>query len=203
MAEINLLPWRATLRNAVKKEFLIMVVVVLGLAIFILAMSLSMVKTKVQQQQALNTELKQNMAILEPKLVAIAAIKIELNNLSTKRDALEQLQLQRSGVVHLLEQVVYQMPPGVYLTHFDKKGMQLIFEGVAESNSRVSEFMQKIEEAKWIAEPHLTEIKVVDGKEENRGYHFKMTARCLSLRANAKQPRKMLNIEKERYVSKD
>ncbi len=179
MTEINLLPWRETLRNAAKKEFLIILVVALGLVIFILALVLSRVKTKMQHQQALNIDLQQNSAILEPKMGAIAAIKVELNNLSAQQDVLEKLQLERRVTVRLLEQVVYQIPPGVYLTHFDKKGAQLTFEGIAESNARVSEFMQKIAEAQGIAEPHLVEIKAVDNKEESKGYYFKMMARCV------------------------
>ena len=179
MTEINLLPWRETVRNAAKKEFLIIFTLILGLAVFVLFMALNKIKTQLQRLQALNTDLQQKIAILEPKMSAIATIKIELNNLSAKRDVLEKLQLQRKTVVHLLEQVVYQIPAEVYLTRFDKKDVQLTFEGVAESNARVSEFMQKIAQSQWIAEQNLVEIKAVDNKQESKGYYFKMTARCV------------------------
>ena len=86
------------------------------------------------------------------------------------------MQLERIRIVRLLEQVVYKTPPGVHLTRLDKKGLQLIFEGVAESNVRVSEFMRKIAQSKWITEPHLIEIK---GADSSKGYYFKITAQCL------------------------
>jgi type IV pilus assembly protein PilN len=177
MAEINLLPWRENLHNAVKKEFLIIFIVAICLAMLILVISVKGIKSKIGNQERLNSALQNGIAVLEPKMYAIKKIKIKLNSLGMKKDALEQLQLERMSPVRLLEQVAYQIPPGVYLTRFDKKGAQLTFEGVAESNLQASELMQKITRSRWFAEAHLSEIKAVDNKEGSRGYYFKMTAR--------------------------
>ncbi len=176
MTEINLLPWRDALRNAIKIEFLIVMTIILALALSILIIGANIIKSKMQRQLKVNTALQANTRVLEAKFSAIKTIKIELNNLAAKQDALEKLQLERIRTVRLLEQVVYQTPPGVHLTRLDKKGLQLIFEGVAESNVRVSEFMRKIAQSKWITEPHLIEIK---GADSSKGYYFKITAQCL------------------------
>lgn len=184
MTTINLLPWREDLRHAARKEFLILFAVVFILSVSIWTLGVNVIKAKVQRLQKVNATLQNDLDLLEPKMAAIALAQTELDHLVAKRDALEKLQLERRVTVRLLEQVVYQIPSGVYLTRFDRKGMQLTFEGVAESNVRVSEFMQKIGRSKWITEPHLAEIKAADGKEERRSYYFKITARISSLRAD-------------------
>lgn len=179
MTEINLLPWRENLRNAIKREFLIVVTIILILAIFILIVGMSVIKSKMQLHSEINITLQKNMRLLETKISSAKTIKTELSNVATKQNALEKLQSERMVMVRLLEQVVYQIPSGVYLTRLDKKGVQLTFEGVAESNVRVSEFMQKIAQSKWIVEPHLMEIKVAGDKEDSKNYDFKITARCV------------------------
>jgi type IV pilus assembly protein PilN len=179
MTEINLLPWRDTLRNARKIEFLIVMTIILALVISALIIGVNIVKSKMQRQLKFNAALQTSMGAVETKFSEIKTVKIRLNNLAAKQDALEKLLLERTRAVRLLEQVVYQTPPGVRLTRLDKKGLQLIFEGVAESNVRVSEFMQKIAQSKWITEPHLIEIKVAGDKEDSKEYYFKITAQCL------------------------
>lgn len=178
MTEINLLPWRDALRNAVKIEFLIVMAMIFGVVISILIISVNIINSKMQRQLEINAILQRDIGVLETKFSAIKTIKIELNNLSAKQDALKKLQLERTSTVHLLEQIVYQTPQGVRLTRLDKKGSQLTFEGIAESNVRVSDFMQKIAQSKWIAEPHLIEIKIAGDKDNSKGYYFKMTALC-------------------------
>jgi type IV pilus assembly protein PilN len=184
MTEINLLPWRDTLRHAIKREFLIVMTIILVLAISILIIGVNVIKVKMQRQLKVNIALQTRIDLLELKFSAIKTIQSELHSLAAKQDALEKWQSERMLMVRLLEQVVYQTPSGVYLTRFDKKGMGLTFEGVAESNVRVSEFMQKIGRSQWIVEPNLMEIKVSSDKENSNGYYFKITARCSSLRAS-------------------
>lgn len=176
MTDINLLPWRDTLRKAIKREFLIVMTIILALIISILIIGVNVINSKMQRQLKFNAALQTDMEVLETKISAIKTIKIELNNLAAKQDALEKLQSERILIVRLLEEIVYQTPSGVHLTRLNKKGLQLTFEGVAESSVRISEFMQKIAQSKWIAEPHLIEIKVADG---SKGYYFKITALCL------------------------
>jgi type IV pilus assembly protein PilN len=176
MAEINLLPWRENLRNTARKEFLIVFVTILGVVGVILLILFNMLNSKVRHQQARNTELQQNITILEPKMAEITAIKLELNNLNAKQIVLEKLQLQSSHIAPLLEQIAAQMPSELYLTRLDKKEQQLTFEGIAESNARVSELMQRIIEMPGMIEPHLEEMKSADSKKRGKEYIFKMTA---------------------------
>lgn len=194
MTEINLLPWRETMRHAVRKEFLLALAVIVFLGIFILAMVLNGIKTKIRHQERLNSELQQNIAVVNPKIGAIAAIKTELSHLSTKQDALEQLQLQGSVVAVLLEQMVYQIPSEMYLTRLDKKGSQFTLEGIAESNVHVYEFVQRIMGSKVMTKPDLSEVKAIDSHEQDKEYYFKITAQCLSLRDmnDVKQPNRIV-----------
>ncbi len=179
MTHINLLPWRDNLREAVKKECLILLAIVVGLAIGLLGVGFSRVNAKLRRQQEINLNIQKDTVVLESSIAEIQRIKAQENQLTAKRDAVEQLQLERVTVVRLLEQMAYQMPKGVYLTQFDKKGAQLTLIGYAKSNALVSELMQKIEQSHWMGVPQLIEIKAADNQEGHAGYYFKMTAHIL------------------------
>jgi len=61
--------------------------------------------------------------------------------------------------VHLLEQMVRQMPEGVYLTSMKQTGQRVHVIGYAQSNARVSTLMRNFEASPWLAQPLLVEVK--------------------------------------------
>jgi type IV pilus assembly protein PilN len=61
--------------------------------------------------------------------------------------------------VHLLDELVRQMPDGVYLKAVTQKGMGVNVVGYSQSNARVSTLMRNIESSPWLASPGLVEVK--------------------------------------------
>ena len=61
--------------------------------------------------------------------------------------------------MHLLDELVRQMPEGVYLRSVQQRGMSVNVVGYAQSNARVSTLMRNIEASRWLGDPELIEVK--------------------------------------------
>jgi type IV pilus assembly protein PilN len=58
-----------------------------------------------------------------------------------------------------MDELVKQMPEGVFLKSLSQKGMRIQLLGYAQSNARVSTLMRNIESSRWLAAPELIEVK--------------------------------------------
>ena len=63
--------------------------------------------------------------------------------------------------MHLLDQLVRQLPDGVYLRTVRQDGARVTLIGYAQSNARVSTLMRNIESSPWLGSPELVEIRSV------------------------------------------
>jgi type IV pilus assembly protein PilN len=73
----------------------------------------------------------------------------------------ETLQTNRTDAVHLLDQIVRQLPDGIYLRSVKQVDTKVTLIGFAQSNARVSTLMRNIESSPWITKPELVEVKLV------------------------------------------
>ena len=90
--------------------------------------------------------------------------------LLNKMNVIQDLQTRRPLVVRMMDELVRVMPNGVFLTKIDQKGQQLLLEGVAQSNARVSSLMRNLDESSWFTNPKLDVIQVQEreGSRESR-----------------------------------
>jgi type IV pilus assembly protein PilN len=89
-------------------------------------------------------------------------LKDEIQALLARKQIIETLQADRAQTVHLLDQMVRQMPEGVYLKSIVQKGMRINLAGYAQSNARVSTLMRNIESSPWLENPVLVEVKAAN-----------------------------------------
>ena len=76
-----------------------------------------------------------------------------------RKQVIERLQSDRANSVHLLEQLVRQIPDGVYLKTVRQQGTRVNLVGYAQSNARVSTLMRNISSSPYLENPDLVEIK--------------------------------------------
>jgi type IV pilus assembly protein PilN len=95
----------------------------------------------------------------------------------------EDLQSDRNMPVHLLNELVKQLPDGVYLTSMKQNGGMVALTGVAQSNERVSELLRNLSSnSVWLTHPDLAEIvagNVQVGKDQRRVANFRMSVKLL------------------------
>ena len=158
-ARINLLPHREERRKAARQHFYVVAggTAVLG-AVIVLAMH-TFYAAKIENQDERNRFLKSEIAKLDKEIAEINKLKNEIQALLARKQVIETLQADRAQTVHLLDELVRQMPEGVYLKSVRQKGLSVNVVGYAQSNARVSTLMRNIESSPWLAIPGRVEVK--------------------------------------------
>ena len=161
MIRINLLPHREQKRQARQRQF---VSIAIGLAILGLAV-VGLVHvifaTQIENQLSRNKLLKEEIAKLDEQIKEIDRLREQTQALLSRKQVVETLQTNRTEAVHLLDQMVRQLPDGVYLRSLKQVGPKVTAVGYAQSNARVSTLMRNIESSPWLTQPELVEIKAI------------------------------------------
>ncbi len=175
MAHINLLPWRDELRKKKQQQFAVVGAgtAILGALLVLLAhMQMEgLIETQNQRNQFLDKEI----AELDTKIAKIKDMEKTKNALLARMDIIQQLQRSRPQSVHLMDQLVYTLPDGVYLNKIAQQDLALTLSGVAQSNARVSAYMRNIDGSQWMAKPKLDVIETKDS-ERRRSAEFTLRA---------------------------
>ena len=163
MAKINLLPWRLERRKQRQKEFYSMLG---GAAILALLIAFGVVKYfdyLIETQNARNARLTSEIAQLDAKIKEIEELDKKKAQLLARKAVIEQLQANRSQMVHLFDELVRTIPDGVRLNSIKQTGEELTLDGVAQSNARVSSYMRALEGSGWMTNPDLSIIEAKGG----------------------------------------
>src|SRR3954453_7632661 len=94
---------------------------------------------QISNQEARNTLLSGEIKVLEVQIKDIATLQAEIAALRARQQAVEDLQADRNMPVHLLNELVKQLPDGVYVTNLRQDNQTVTIQGSAQSNERVSE----------------------------------------------------------------
>ncbi len=160
MTKINLLPWRETHRKEKNNEFYVVLGLCAALAAGIGFGGLQFANDKVAFQEKRNARLDQEIALLQEELAAIRELEETKNNLLARMEIIQQLQGQRPQIVHTFHEVATRIPDGVFLTTMKQVGQnQLVIEGRAESNARVSALMRRMDRSEYFNNPRLDVIE--------------------------------------------
>ena len=159
MANINLLPWRADRRKLREREFYMNLLGAAVAAFAVLLLAIMWMGHLVDVQNNRNAYLQEEIKGLDKQIVEIAELDKTRSQLLTRKEIIEQLQSNRSQMVHLFDDMVKTIPDGARLTAMKQAGDILTLEGVAESNSRVASYMRNIDVAPWMGRTDLRKIE--------------------------------------------
>jgi len=161
MIRINLLPHREEKRKARRQQFyglLAMISILAGLIVFL---TYSVIEGYIASQDARNSFLKSEIAILDKQIDEIKKLKDQTQALLARKQIIESLQRDRAEAVRLLSELVKQMPEGIYLRSMKQDNTKISLAGYAQSSARVSTLMRNVEASPWLEKPQLVEIKAV------------------------------------------
>src|SRR5690606_22248276 len=118
---------------------------------------------QIDGQNRRNAYLKEQISQVEARITEIHEPDRQKARLLARKDVIEQLQANRSQMVHLFDSLVRTIPDGVVLTSIKQVGEQLTLEGRSQSNARVSTYMRNLEGSGWMTKPELSIIEARDG----------------------------------------
>ena len=159
MILINLLPHMEEARKRRKEAFQATMFASFLLGLVIAGAIYWLFQMMITDQQSKNSFLQQEITVLEGQIKEIASIEDEIASLRARQTAVENLQSDRNLPVHLLSELVKQLPDGVYITGIKQADQSISMQGMAQSNERVSELLRNLSNnTPWLAKPELTEI---------------------------------------------
>ena len=139
---------------------------------------------QISGQESKNAVLSGEIKKLEVQIKDIGTLQQEIASLRARQQAVEDLQADRNMPVHLLNELVRQLPDGVYVTSVKQENQAILIAGVAQSNERVSELLRNLGTASpWLTRPELIEIVAgsvaLTPKDQRRVANFNMRVRLL------------------------
>jgi type IV pilus assembly protein PilN len=161
MVRINLLPHREQKRQARQRQFVSMAIGLAVLALAVVGLVHVGIAARIETQNGRKALLKTEIAKLDEQIKEIDKLREQTQALLARKQIVETLQSNRTEAVHALDQLVRQLPDGVYLRSVKQSGARLTLIGYAQSNARVSTLMRNIESSPWLEKPELVEIKSV------------------------------------------
>ena len=166
MARINLLPWRAERRKQRQREFYAMLGMAAVGGLLLSLMIWFYYDRQVSGQMDRNAYLEAEIEKVKEQNKEIDRLDAQKDRLLARKKVIEQLQANRSQMVHLFDSLVRTIPDGVVLTSIKQEGNVLTLQGRSQSNARVSTYMRNLEGSGWMTKPDLSviEAKAAEGQ---------------------------------------
>jgi len=185
MIRINLLPHREEARKRRQQQFGVLAGIAFVLGALVAGAVWLFLDQQVTQQQANVAYMKGEIAKLDKQIEEIRKIREETASLLAKKQVVEGLQSNRSEPVQLLDQLLRQLPEGVYLKNVKQTGAKVNVSGYAQSNARVSTLMRNLGASPYLENPVLVEIKAVPAPDKSGSRVNEFTMNIAIKRAQA------------------
>lgn len=164
MIRINLLPHREQKRQAKIRRFALFLGVFAAAGVVIAAAGALYLSQRIDNQNERNSFLEQENSALDRQLNEIETLKKERRDLLSRKDAVERLQSNRAEAVKIMDQLVRQLPEGIYLVSATQLDADMTLIGNAQSSARVATLMRALEDSPQFESPSLVKI---ESKTEN------------------------------------
>lgn len=175
MARINLLPWRAMMREQRYRRFLM---VLLALAVLVVAGLFALdqfIDRAVERQLTRNDLIRSATVQLDGRAEQIDQLKVRREQLLERMQTIETLQGSRSDNGIILEQLARSLPQGVYFTDVKMSDSIIVITGTAQSPSLVAELMRNLDASHWLEAPVLIDVKAEAAPAGGQERWFQMT----------------------------
>ena len=187
---VNLLPHREERRKRARQHFFVLAGGTAVVGLLLVGAVHTFYQRQIDSQTDRNGFLKGEIAKLDQEIAEIDSLKAEIAALLARKNVIETLQRDRAQTVRLLDELVRQMPEGVYLSRLVQRGLRVDVVGYAQSNARVSTLMRNIDASPWLEKPVLVEVKAasVDKKRVSEFNMFLFLKRAVDAKPAATPP---------------
>lgn len=184
MILINLLPHREAARKRRSQRFAVSLALSLATGALLAGAIHLQQASAIAAQRTRNELLAAELSRLDAQIKDIGQLRQQIAALRARQQAVEDLQAERNLPVHLLRELVEQLPDGVYLTSVKQDSRLVILHGVAQTNERVSELLRNLgSRSTWLGQPELVEIVAgtvgLGPREPRRVANFQMRVRLM------------------------
>jgi type IV pilus assembly protein PilN len=186
MAKINLLPWREERRKSQQRQFNGMLGLAAVAGLVLSALVYLYYSGQVTGQNQRNELLRQEIAAVEVKIKEIEELDKRKESLLARKKVIEELQGKRYEMVSLFTELAKTIADGAQISTIRQSGPDLVIQGRAQSNARVSSYMRNIMASPVVSDPDLTVIEARGG-DRALPYEFILNAKVKAPAAEANQ----------------
>lgn len=176
MIRVNLLPHRQLKREARQRQFGLMAAFTASVAVALIFMAYTIISAKTESQIERNNRLTMAIAKLDKEIADIKELKNQISVMLERKQVVENLQINRSQAVIILDEVSRQLPDGMFLKSIKQVGDVITIEGVADTNARVATLVRNFDSSSRLDSPSLVEIKAVTTNNQKQNI-FTMTVK--------------------------
>lgn len=178
LPSVNLLPYHEARKAARRKRVYAILGGAAAAGAVVVLLGGLYIDHEIESVVGLNQVLTAENARLDGQIREVNTLKKDIEALLQRQQAVESLQTERNRPVQLLEELVRQVPEGVYLTSLKQTGESFTIAGVAQSNERISELLRNVGAVSWLDKAELVESKAVtmtnNLREQRRLFDFSM-----------------------------
>jgi len=166
---VNLLPHREIKREARQRQFNLMALLTASGALALVVLNYSFINSRIDAQLSRNARLEAGIVKLDQQIGDIKNLQEKIGVMLARKQVVENLQINRSQSVVVLDELSRQLPEGMYFKSIKQQGPLLSLEGVADTNARVASLVRNLTASLWLENPQLIEIKsvLVNGIKQN------------------------------------
>ena len=165
MAHINLLPWRERLREAQKREFLSILAGVVIIAGGLLLAADRYFNREIRLQTGRNEFMRAEIALLDRQVAEINQLRQQKAAIRARMSVITDLQGSRPVIVRIFDELVNTLPDGVFYETLERRGDNIAIRGVAESYSRITGLMRRLDDSEWFRDANLSDISAAQSDE--------------------------------------
>lgn len=165
MIRINLLPVKKSKkREAAQQQFIFAGIGLLAL-LLVCYYSYQDLNSQISERTSKNASLQAEVDSLKQATAAVQELEKKKALLEQKLGIIETLYSNKTGPVHMLDDIASTIPEKVWLSSVDETQKKVKLLGVALSNEVIADFISKLEESPYFSEVTLlsTEQKEKEG----------------------------------------
>ena len=176
MIRINLLPIRAAKKKEeVKRQltlFITGLVLILGGGLFVYQGK----KSVLDEVETVNRKLELEVENLKKVIGEVDEYKAQQEQLEKKLGVIRALKANKTGPVHMLDELALRIPEKLWLTSIDQVDTKATIEGISINNEVIATFMSRLEESKYFTEVYLVSIQAAKTEEDLNLKDFRLTS---------------------------
>jgi len=175
MIRINLLPVRQTRKKAAVQRHLAYFGAGLVAIVVVCAWQFASVASAIAKQESSNRDLRTEIEDLKKIVGRVEVFEKIKSELEKKLDVINKLRANKTGPVHVLDELATRIPEKLWLADLKTEGSKITLEGMAVNNETVATFMQNLEDSDYFGEVFLEKIEQSD-KDASKLKAFEITA---------------------------
>ena len=178
MIRINLLPVRTSRKQESAQRYLLLFGIGLVAVVLLSLVRVNAKRGELTEWQTKNTTLQRDIEDLQRIVTEVDVFLERKQELERKLEVIDQLRANKTGPVHMLDEIATRIPTKLWLASLSEQGGRLNLQGSAVNNEIIATFMSRLEESGYFTDVFLVSIQA-DDYEGVRLKNFTITARVV------------------------